>query len=154
MRRYLPILLAGILMVGLSAPVASARMSLDRRFETVRYRTLQRPLNRDSKDEVRKMIRAAVARMSVPGGVAKALSVAECESNFTQFAGRGDSDPYRGIYQHHTGYWPGRVAGYRQAHPRGDITIRAGASVYSARANVLVSIWMAHRNGWGPWSCA
>ncbi len=54
--------------------------------------------------------------------------------------GSGDG----GVFQQAIQYWPGRAKEY--GFP--------GWSMYKGRANVIVSIRMAHRNGWGAWSCA
>jgi len=90
---------------------------------------------------VRRLIRCAEERWSVPGGAAKAVQVATCESGL-------EPDAYAsgnaGVYQHATRYWPGRAQtwGFR------------GWSVYNGRANVIVTLRMVHRVGWDAWSCA
>jgi hypothetical protein len=38
-------------------------------------------------------------------------------------------------------YWPGRAAAY--GFP--------GWSAFNARANIIVTMEMAQRDGWGPW---
>lgn len=102
------------------------------------------------------LIRCATDKWSVPGGLAKALDVAYCESgaNLWPWAGYMGS---LGVFQQNGKYWQGRVNTYlkpswfpgqwKRIH-----NVPEGA--YNARANVLVSIRMAHAGGWGPWSCA
>ena len=101
--------------------------------------------------EVARTIRGAVNRWPVPGGVDFALGVALCESGSDlQDAYAGDG--YAGPFQQSTRYWPGRRGSYNAAvGPRFEVG-RAGAR--RPRANVLVSIRMAHRSGWAGWSCA
>ncbi len=90
------------------------------------------------------LIRCAVRIWPVPGGAAKALEVARCESGLRPDAyGNGNG----GVFQHRLPYWAGRVELYirdRWEMFRG---------VYNGRTNVIVSIRMAHAGGWGPWSC-
>lgn len=90
---------------------------------------------------VKKLIRCAARRWPVPGGPDKALDVARCESGFEPDAyGNGNG----GVYQQRLTYWPDRARrwGFR------------GYRVYNGRANVIVSVRMAHAVGWSPWSCA
>jgi hypothetical protein len=95
----------------------------------------------DSTYQVKQLIRCAAHRWHVPGGADKALSVARCESHFNPEAyGAGNA----GVFQQNLAYWPERAITF--GFP--------GASAYNARANVIVSVRMAHRNGWGPWACA
>jgi hypothetical protein len=97
---------------------------------------------RRSTYQLRKMIRCAARRWPVTGGAHKALSVARCESHFNTDA--YNPSGYAGVYQQATRYWPGRsyTYGFRDY------------SVFNGRANIMVSIRMAHRHGWDPWSCA
>jgi hypothetical protein len=94
---------------------------------------------------IKDLIRCAAARWAVPGGAPKALDVAACESGFrpnTYWNGNA------GVFQHRTRYWDGRYDDFTRS--------RWGLrpSVYNGRTNVIVSIRMAHRYGWGAWSCA
>ena len=107
---------------------------------------------------VRKLIRCAVRRWPVPGGASKALEVFECESGWWPWAIGGDN---LGVGQHKDDYWPSRARrllkrawfpGRRFPAPYGSPGDRRLA--FNARANVLVSVRMAHRVGWGPWACA
>jgi hypothetical protein len=92
--------------------------------------------------QLRRLIRCAARRWNVPGGPDKAVAVARCESRFDPEA--YNSGGYAGVYQQATKYWPtrARVYGFRDY------------SVYNGRANVIVSVRMAHRGGWDPWACA
>jgi len=95
---------------------------------------------RHSTHQIKKVIRCATRRWHVPGGAAKALSVARCESQFDPHAyGSGNA----GVYQQALGYWPGRARHY--GFP--------GVSAYDGRANVIVSVRMAHAGGWDAWTC-
>jgi hypothetical protein len=96
---------------------------------------------RDGTWHVKKLIRCAVHRWSVPGGADKALYIANRESNFQPHAYNSYSGA-SGIYQHLRRYWPGRASTYG-FH---------GWSAFNARANIIVSIRMVHRLGsWQPW---
>jgi hypothetical protein len=92
--------------------------------------------------QLKRLIRCAARRWPVSGGPHKALSVARCESRFDPRA--YNSGGYAGVFQQSTRYWPSRATdyGFRDS------------SVYNGRANIIVSVRMAHRGGWGPWSCA
>jgi hypothetical protein len=46
-----------------------------------------------------------------------------------------------GIYQHMKRYWPNRAYAYGFK----------GWSAFNARANIIVTMRMVHRDGWGPW---
>jgi hypothetical protein len=96
---------------------------------------------RDGTWHVKKLIRCAVHRWSVPGGAPKALSIANRESNFQPKAYNSYSGA-SGIYQHLRRYWPGRASVYGFQ----------GWSAFNARANIMVSIRMVHRlSSWQPW---
>jgi hypothetical protein len=107
---------------------------------------------------VRALIRCAVGRWSVPGGAEKAISVASCESSLWPWVGRS----YVGLFQHSARYWQPRVRDLlrpmwftARQWDRIDADARTNpGAAYQARANVLLSIRMAHRAGWGAWSCA
>ncbi|HZD80542.1 MAG TPA: hypothetical protein VE646_10960 [Actinomycetota bacterium] len=91
---------------------------------------------------VKKLIRCAARHWRVPGGPDKAVSVARCESRLDPSA--YNAGGFAGVFQQSTRYWRGRARTYGfPAH-----------SVFNGRANVIVSVRMAHRYGWGPWGCA
>jgi hypothetical protein len=96
---------------------------------------------RRSTFQLKRLIRCAARRWDVAGGPDKAVRVARCESRFDPKAynPRG----YAGVFQQATRYWPPRATdyGFRDY------------SVYNGRANIMVSVRMAHRGGWGPWAC-
>jgi hypothetical protein len=92
--------------------------------------------------QVRHLIRCSARRWRVSGGPDKAVRVARCESRFRPKA--RNPAGYSGIFQQSTKYWRHRAKAF--GFPRW--------SVYNGRANVMVSIRMAHRWGWGGWSCA
>ncbi len=94
--------------------------------------------------KVQQLIRCAAHRWPVPGGAPKALDVARCESGFNPTAYSGYSGGNAGVFQQNVVYWPGRAATY--GFP--------GWSPFNGRANVIVSIRMAHAGGWSSWSCA
>ncbi len=110
--------------------------------------------------KVRALIRCAVDRWDVPGGISEALDVADCESSFWPWAVGGDN---LGVYQHKDDYWRSRVRTLLKRRWFNDAqwdridrdaTVWRGAA-FLARANVLVAVRMAHRSGWTPaWSCA
>lgn len=108
--------------------------------------------------EVRRTIDCAVDVWSVPGGLSAAVSVAQCESG-ADLLDRS-RDGHSGTYQQATRYWGERRSGYNRAvgsaldvmGPRWDGSF--DTSVFNARANVLVSIRMAHFGGWDGWGCA
>jgi hypothetical protein len=102
------------------------------------------------RERVKNLIGCATNRWSVAGGYSKALSVADCESGLWPWAyGNGNG----GIYQQRTIYWQGRADAYLRA-----VWFRHWAAVrdhgwFKARANVLLSIRQAHRDGWSAWAC-
>lgn len=97
---------------------------------------------RRSTHQLKSIIRCAARRWKVPGGVSEAMSVARCESGFNPRA--YNAGGYAGVYQHAVRYWRERAQRWGLA----------GRSVFNGRANVIVSIRMAHAEGWGAWGCA
>ncbi len=97
---------------------------------------------RRGKGQIRRLIRCAAHRWKVSGGAAKAIDVASCESGLNPKA--YNSGGYAGVFQQSTRYWPERAVSY--GLPK--------RSVFNGRANVIVSIRMAHEDGWGAWGCA
>lgn len=94
--------------------------------------------------QVKHLIWCAARRWNSPGPPRQAIQVARCESNLNPRA--YNSGGYAGLFQHATQYWPGRADRWGQDD----------RSVFNGRANVIVSIRMAHADGsWGAWSgCA
>jgi hypothetical protein len=95
----------------------------------------------DGRWQVKQLIKCAARRWDVPGGPSEALSVARCESRYDPDARNGT---HLGVFQQASKYWPGRAKTY--GFP--------GFSAFNGRANIIVSVRMAHRVGWGPWACA
>ena len=87
---------------------------------------------------VKQLIRCAADRYGL--SPEKALHIAWRESRFSPIA-YNPSGQAAGIYQHLLRYWPERAAefGFRNS------------SVFDARANIIVTMRMVHRFGWGPW---
>lgn len=92
--------------------------------------------------QVKLLIRCAARRWHVSGGPDKALQVARCESGYNPDA--YNPDGYVGVFQQAKRYWPDRADHY--GFP--------DRSAFNGRANIIVSLRMAHANGWGGWGCA
>ena len=91
--------------------------------------------------QIKQLIRCAARRWDSPGTPRQAVAVAHCESNLNPRA--YNSGGYAGLYQQATRYWPGRADRWGQDH----------RSVFNGRANVIVSIRMAHALGsWSAWA--
>jgi len=93
---------------------------------------------REGTHQVKRLIRCAANHWHVNPD--KALSIAHRESLFDAHAYNAWSCA-EGIYQHLCGYWPGRAFDYGFR----------GRSAFNARANIIVTMKMVHRHGWGPW---
>ncbi len=89
--------------------------------------------------QVKRLVTCAANHWSVPGGPAKARAIAFRESRFDPQA--YNSSGAMGIYQHMRTYWPNRAYSYGFK----------GWSAFNARANIIVTMRMVHRGGWGPW---
>lgn len=70
----------------------------------------------------------------------KVVRIARCESTFNPQARNGI---YQGLFQHHAGYWPARAKKYGVA----------GASIFDAQAQIIVTTSMMADVGYGPWEC-
>jgi hypothetical protein len=94
--------------------------------------------------QIKQLIKCAARRWDSPGTPEQAISVADCESNLDPRA--YNSSGYAGLFQQSTRYWPGRADRWGQDD----------RSVFNGRANIIVSIRMAHAAGsWSPWAgCA
>ena len=123
---------------------AKAGDRLDREQE-IRYATSDGRYGWSTLDVFR-TIRAAVDRWPVEGGLGKALSVARCESGDDLLD--SSTDGYTGTFQQATSYWAGRRASYNPELWERPLPMAAS----NPRANVVVSIRMAHGSGgWGAW---
>jgi hypothetical protein len=87
---------------------------------------------------VKKLIRCAAHHYGVSADMA--LYVAHRESRFRPTAFNGYSCA-KGIYQHLCRYWPTRASTYGFND----------WSAFNARANIMVTMRMVRRGGWGPW---
>jgi hypothetical protein len=87
---------------------------------------------------VKKLIRCTARHYGVSAD--KALYVARRESRFRPKAYNGWSCA-KGIYQHLCRYWPSRASAYGFND----------WSAFNARANIVVTMRMVRRGGWGPW---
>jgi soluble lytic murein transglycosylase-like protein len=93
---------------------------------------------RDGRSEVKQLIRCAANHWDV--SVTKALAIADRESNYRPRA-YNDWSCAKGIYQHLCKYWPDRAFDYGFKD----------WSAFNARANIIVTMKMVKRYGWGPW---
>jgi hypothetical protein len=130
------LLIAAILTVA-AAPLSRAAVPKDR------FQVPAKICNIDWRKgtwHVKQLIRCAATHWHVPGGADTALEIADRESQFRPRA--YNSSGCAGIYQHMLRYWPGRASDF--GFP--------GWSAFNARANIIVTIRMVKRFGWGPWS--
>jgi len=97
--------------------------------------------------EVQLTVKCAAEKFGV--SLSTAMYVADRESNF-RYNALNRSSGTCGIYQHMPAYWLGRLQTYNYHHP-GALHVKS-PKCFNARGNVLVSLWMASRGGWGPWS--
>ncbi len=134
-------IVAAALMLTLVLAAAPSLTTAEARPRTTVSRTLCPYDWRRSTYQLKRMIRCAARHWSVAGGPHQALSVARCESHFNP--GAYNSGGYAGVFQQATSYWPGRsdTFGFHDY------------SVFNGRANIMVSLRMAHRAGWGAWAC-
>lgn len=95
--------------------------------------------------QMRRMIRCAVGRWDVRGGVRKAVCIAAAESGLNPDA-VSPGGSYLGLYQHIAEAWPERYDAWTR--PAWDLK----ESALSGRTNTIVTIRMVSENGWGPWS--
>ena len=90
---------------------------------------------------IKQLIRCAANRWDTPGGPAKALAVARCESGLSPRA--YNPNGYAGLFQHATRYWPGRADAYGVPD----------RSVFNGRASIIVSVRMAKAlRSWNAWA--
>jgi hypothetical protein len=93
---------------------------------------------------VHQLLRCAGQRFGV--SVPRLICTADRESSFWPWADSGSS---KGVMQQNATYWPGRVQAFwvRSWMPR-----HYPPSIFSARANIIVSARMIAATGWGDWS--
>ncbi len=133
-------------------PVAPARASGAGPCSDDRYDTRPAMGHEMLERRTRALIACAVRRWPVAGGLAKALEVARCESGFRP---RAYSQGNAGVYQQRIVYWASRARALLKPRwfPR-HWPERREHGWFNARANVVLSIRMAHRSGWSAWACA
>lgn len=95
---------------------------------------------------MRQTIWCLTRKYPVPGGHREAVYIAHRESRFQHNAWNASSGAC-GIYQHLSRYWPGR---YRQYVP--DRLKPAPDNCRNGRTNIIVTVFMVRRGGWGPWA--
>ena len=95
--------------------------------------------------EVKRTIVCATERWGV--STSTALYVADRESNFGQYATNRYSGAC-GVFQNLPQYWPDRVMSLKDDKPWFE---PISTSCYDARSNILASLHMADRYGWGAW---
>jgi hypothetical protein len=131
----------------IAAPTAAqARISWQQRWTEARFKTLDWPKDRFGEREIRLTIQAAFGDQA-----STATRVAECESGLNPRAYNSSSGA-SGIFQHLRRYWRGRVLSLTST--TGRWAMRETASVFNARANIIVAARMVQGSGWGAWSCA
>lgn len=128
-------------MVLLTAGNSTAKVA-DWRWNRCRFQSVEK--QQWSEREIHLTIHCAVNKF--PTSHSTADYVAQRESGMNHDSVNAYSGAC-GVYQHIPRYWPGRQGAFERAHPAW--RIREGC--FNARSNVLVSIWMAHNNGWSPW---
>jgi hypothetical protein len=90
--------------------------------------------------QLKQLIKCAARRWDSPGSPRRAVEVARCESGLDPDA--YNPNGYAGLYQQAVRYWPGRAERWGQPD----------RSVFNGRANIIVSIRMAHALGsWSAW---
>lgn len=138
--RAMTVILTAVLALGiLSIPGANASGNHEVRF----CRTSNG--NGWSNRDVEQAIRCADQRWHVPGRAARAIRVAKCESGLNEHDANSCCS---GVFQQNRRYWDGRR---RRLNPHHGWKL--APSVYNARTNVVISLRMASRDGWGAWSC-
>lgn len=133
-----------------TAAAAIAAPSWPERWQSARFRSLERPVDEFSAREVQLTVRSAARIFGIRSSTGRAFCIAERESGWNEYA-FNSSSAASGIFQHLRSYWSGRVAAYRST-ARSSLTIRSGASPFNARANVLVSVRMMAQGQWYHWS--
>lgn len=154
MRRVIA-LMATVLLVGLLAAPSSAGHHHPHRpgwrQDHCRFQTVEPGYSTET--EVHLWIKCALAHFPASGGWDRANYVSQRESGDSWWATNPTSGTC-GIFQHMPRYWPGRLAEFNHAHPYWRLPAtdrKGGGGCYNARSNIVVSIWMAWRGGWGPW---
>jgi hypothetical protein len=93
------------------------------------------------------VIECAARRWPVPGGAAKAICIAQRESDLVPTA-TSPNGQFVGLFQHLASAWPDRYAAWTRP------VWQLRPSPLNARTNAIVTIRMVSVDGWGPWSGA
>lgn len=143
-------IVAAVLVLMMAAP-ASAQTEIGTaeqigrwRAEECRYRSLYGSPQEFSYEEMVLTARCAVDHFPVPGGFAMLNSVVACESGWGPDA-VSPTGSYRGLMQ----------LGYSEFHSNvGPMRWPVKREWTNPRSNLLAGVRLAHRVGWGPWTCA
>jgi hypothetical protein len=92
------------------------------------------------------MLRCAVTRWPVPGGLDKAISVVACESSWNPLT-VNEGGTHFGLFQHDKRYWRQRWRDWGKA-------LDTPNNPLDAWASIIVSVRIINRYGWSAWSCA
>jgi hypothetical protein len=122
------------------------------------YRPGPCPLLQGADESVRhyekRLITCAAERWPVKGGAARAICIADRESNLIPTAvGHGEKDDYLGLFQHAATYWPWRFTTYTR------VSWQLSDHALSGRSNAIVTIRMVaaagswKAAGWPRWDC-
>lgn len=132
----------------LRAHASEAKLRPVQRLVLVRYETLQAP--HSTTLEVVRTIRAAAIRFRVSQTTMRCIADRESNLDETAINHNGGPGDALGLFQHLRRYWPGRVRDYNRAVGEW-LKIKPHASPFGMRPNSLVTAWMMHRHGLGPW---
>ena len=92
----------------------------------------------------RRLIRCAVERWSVPGGVEKAICIADAESGLDPEVESAGGE-FLGLFQHLAKAWPDRYREWTREAWQLD------ESALSGRTNAIVTARIVNAEGWGSW---
>jgi len=101
----------------------------------------------ESQRAVKQTIWCVANKLGIPGGPPKAVRIARRESGL----GLDESNSYGGacgIFQH---YPPSTFSSRYQTYMQRR-WLRAPNNCFNDRTNIIVSLTMVNRGGWGPWS--
>ena len=136
-RPFLATLILALLIAAFPVSPASAVTRTDTRYTYTSKKIC--PIDwKQSTRMVKKLIRCAADYYGV--NVDMALYVAKRESTFDPRA-YNEATCAKGIYQHLCKYWPDRAYKYGFK----------GRSAYNGRANIIVTMKMVRKYGWGAW---
>jgi hypothetical protein len=105
---------------------------------------LHRQADESVRQHSKELIRCSAKRWEVPEGARKAICIADRESGLDP-AAISRNRLYRGLFQHHKGYWRERYEEYTLR------TWSLNRHALNGRTAAIVSIRMASDVGWGAW---